>query len=59
VILLQLEISESENRERLRSLQDQLESKCQDLDEASETIEELKLSISKEKTTMEKGNNNR
>ena len=59
MILLQLEISESENRERLRSLQDQLESKCQDLDEASETIEELKLSISKEKTTMEKGNNNR
>jgi hypothetical protein len=59
VILLQLEISESENRERLRYLQDQLESKCQELEEASETIEELKLSISKEKTTMEKGNNNR
>ena len=59
MILLQLEISESENRERLRYLQDQLESKCQELEEASETIEELKLSISKEKTTMEKGNNNR
>ena len=49
-----LEVSELENRERLHSLQDQLESKCQELEEASETIEELKLSISKEKSTIEK-----
>ena len=36
-------------------MQDELERKSMDLEEALETIEELKLSLSKEKSTLERG----
>ena len=48
-------MSESENKERLYLLQDQLETKCAELEEASLTIEEFKLSLSTQKAVMEKG----
>ncbi|XP_028396439.1 coiled-coil alpha-helical rod protein 1-like [Dendronephthya gigantea] len=48
-----LQISESENKQRLYSLQEQADTKCQELEEAAKTIEELKLSLSKEKTILE------
>lgn len=51
----QLEISERDYKENMKSLRNAVEAKSFELKEASETIEELKLFLSKEKSNLEKG----
>lgn len=54
-LFYQLEASETEMEEKVFMLQENQKTKTQELEEALESVEELKLTLSKQKAAIEKG----